>query len=116
METFEPRRVSDRDQDEQMPFDYRSYKYLITSHTVYPDNDHGDYDENDEVEDGIDKLEDIIRIAKSYGIVETWESYGSKDFRSGNETFYHLYIYKQDGSAISQEEKDFITQRLKSFR
>jgi hypothetical protein len=115
LETFVPKRVDDRNNDEHIPFEYKRFKYIISSHTVYPDNDHGDYDENDIVEEDVDTLEDILHIVRRYGIDgQYWESQSpDTNFVNGHQTFYHFHIKHEDGSELSPDEKATVSKMIK---
>lgn len=114
LETFVPKRIEDRSNDVNMPYMYKKYKYSITSNTIYPDNDHGDFDESDTLEKDIDTLEDILMIAKHrYYIGKEWESSSpDTDYITGNITYYNLHINHVDNTQLTDEEKDYITEQL----
>ena len=106
------------------------YQYGITYELVTPESaEMGDFEETGwEVERENSPLEEILRDAYfNYGIYEPTDSFhtswsstspdNNRDyFEKGHERYYTLFINNVDGSEISDEERAFITQKLKSGR
>ena len=106
------------------------YQYGITYELVTPESaEMGDFEETGwEVERENSPLEEILRDAYfNYGIYEPTDSFhtswsstspdNNRDyFEKGHERYYTLFINNIDGSEISDEERAFITEKLKSGR
>ena len=102
----------------------KKYLYSITFNTITDDSAIvGDFESNGfEVEEMIDELQDILQDASyKYGIHEkvsdnSWEStspdMNHEYFEKGIEKYFNLHVKNIDGSDISKEESDFITQKL----
>jgi len=104
------------------------YEYGITYELVTPESaEHGDFEETGwEVERHVATLEDILREASyNYGISEPTDSFhtswssqspdNDRDYyEKGHERYYTLFVNEIDGSEISKEEADFITEKLRS--
>lgn len=118
----------------------KKYQYSVTYQTITPESaEEGDFDDSGfEVEKTIDELQDILQEAVNrYGIHEPsstknengissvtagcWWSSVSPDnnrdyFEKGIEKYYSLHIYNVDGSELTQEESQLITNKLKEGR
>jgi len=110
----------------------KKFKYGITYQTITPESaEHGDYEDSGwEVEEQVENLSEILKVANSYGIYEPssskiiggewWSSIDPSGTRSyyeeGEETYYSLHIYHLDGSKLTKEETEFVTDKLKSGR
>lgn len=110
----------------------KKLKYGITYQTITPESaEHGDYDDAGwEVEEQVEDLSEILKIANNYGIYEPsssrimggewWSSVDPSGTRSyyekGEETYYSLHISHLDGTDLTKEETEFVTEKLKSGR
>lgn len=106
------------------------YEYGITYELITPESaEMGDFEETGwEVERQNETLADILKNANyNYGIYEPTDSFSeswrstspdnNRDyFEKGHEKYYTLFINNVDGSDISDEERAFITEKLRSGR
>ena len=106
------------------------YEYGITYELITPESvEMGDFEETGwEVESQFATLEEILRIALfNYGIYmptdsfqQSWRSVDADNdrdyYEKGHERYYTLFVSEMDGSEISKEEANFITEKLKSGR
>lgn len=118
----------------------KKYKYSVTFQTITPESaEAGDYESQGfEVEETIDELQDILQDGVNrYGVSEPssisykdgvgkvssgcWWSSSSPDndrdyFEKGIEKYYSLHIRNIDGSELSDEEAQFVNDKLKEGR
>ena len=107
----------------------KEFSFGITYDVVSPESaEAGDFEDSGwHSEYRNEALSEILKEANSMGIYEPsssritphiwWSSVDpERDYRSGEETFYSLHVNNVDGSPISQEEAEFITQKLKLGR
>lgn len=99
----------------------RVFKYSITfQETNEESREVSDFsDSGFIIENETDEIGDILKLAQqTYGIYYpisfgAWESttpeHNAKYFEKGIETYYALFIKNEDGTAITEEEYDFIT-------
>lgn len=99
----------------------RVFKYSITfQETNDESRELSDFsDSGFIIENETDEIGDILKLAQqTYGIYYPisfggWESttpeHNAKYFEKGIETYYALFIKNEDGTAITEEEYDFIT-------
>jgi antirestriction protein len=114
----------------------KKYQYSVTYQTITPESaENGDFDDSGfEVEKTIDELQDILQEAVNrYYIHEpsstkngkpvsgTWWSSVSPNtdrdyFEKGIEKYYSLHVSNIDGTELSDEEAQLITNKLKEGR
>ncbi len=110
----------------------KKFVYGITYQTVTPESaEQNDYEDTGwESEKQEEDLSEILKIANSYGIYEPsgspirggewWSStsptYNRNYFEKAEEVYYDLIVENLDGSELSKEETEFITEKLKSGR